>query len=359
MKQAAIEVVDVTRQFGDVLALKGISLSIDEGEFFSLLGPSGCGKTTLLRMIAGLDAPTSGKIVIGGKDMSKVPAHKRPVNMVFQSYALFPHMNVFDNVAFGLKITGKCTGVEIQQRVTQALELVRLPHVMKRFPRELSGGQQQRIAFARAIVNKPLVLSALDPRIRAEMQTELARFKRELGITFVMVTHDQSEAFALSDRIAVFNAGDLEQLDTPERIYEYPRSAFVADFIGRTNVLSGTVTAIHADRVSVAINENLKLTGVADPQMDPLQAGDQVVVWIRTHSVDLSGEDGAQADDDCNRLAARIVHRSYQGDASAFVLDAEGLQLVALIGETTNGTAPAVGDSVTLKIEALSTHILK
>jgi spermidine/putrescine transport system ATP-binding protein len=356
-----VEVVDVTKSFGDVQALKGITLNIAAGEFFSLLGPSGCGKTTLLRMIAGLDAPTTGSITIGGKDMRGVPAHKRPVNLVFQSYALFPHMTVFDNVAFGLRVGKRCSQDEIPRRVHEALELVRLPNFAKRYPKELSGGQQQRIAFARAIVNKPLVLlldeplSALDPRIREEMQTELARFKRELGITFIMVTHDQSEAFALSDRVAVFNAGRLEQVGPPSAIYQQPKSSFVADFIGRTNVLAGTVGSIAGANVEVKISEVLTLLGTAGDGAR-FTAGQSAVVWIRTHDIELV-EEGGSVSNNQNQFAARILHRSYQGDGSDCVLDARGTQVVARVSAEL-AEKFAVGDTVSVRIAAQDVHVL-
>jgi spermidine/putrescine transport system ATP-binding protein len=366
LSRNAIEVKDVTRSFGDVQALKGISLAIGEGEFFSLLGPSGCGKTTLLRMIAGLDQPTTGQVLIGGQDMSHMPPEKRPVNMVFQSYALFPHMTVFDNVAFGLKIAGKTNSAQRAQRVKEALELVKLPQVAQRYPRELSGGQQQRIAFARAIVNKPFALlldeplSALDPRIREEMQTELARFKRELGITFVMVTHDQSEAFALSDTIAVFNGGQLEQIGSPQAIYEHPQSPFVADFIGRTNVLRGVVKQVNSSLISVAINENLMLTGVADGNSAGLSAGDSVVLWIRTHAIGFNGaHQQSSSNPQPNSVSARVLHRSYQGGASDFVLDAQGQQLVASIEHADGQLAPTIGDTVFLAIDPKAARILR
>ncbi|HEY9792298.1 MAG TPA: ABC transporter ATP-binding protein [Candidatus Obscuribacterales bacterium] len=363
MSRPAVEVVNVTRSFGEVQALKGISLTIGEGAFFSLLGPSGCGKTTLLRMIAGLDQPTTGQVIVGGKDMSKVPPDKRPVNTVFQSYALFPHMTVFENVAFGLKIAGKLSKAEIAARVDEALSLVRLPDTARRYPKELSGGQQQRIAFARAIVNRPLVLlldeplSALDPRIREEMQTELARFKRELGITFVMVTHDQSEAFALSDTIAVFNAGTLEQVGSAQEIYERPKSAFVADFIGHTNVLHGKVIERDQGHVAVAIDDNLRLVGMPEEgcQLNP---GDSVVVWIRTHNIDFAGNNGTDSGG-INKIQAKILHRSYQGDASEFVLDAHGRQIIASVEHTKGGETPSIGDSVVLRIEPRFAHVLK
>ncbi len=362
MKPPAIEIIDVNKRFADVSALRSINLVINEGEFFSLLGPSGCGKTTLLRIIAGLDDPSSGKLLIGGKDMSDVPPHKRPTNMVFQSYALFPHLNVFDNVSFGLKIAGKCDRKEIEQKVAQALDLVRLPQMAARFPRELSGGQQQRVAFARAIVNQPFVLlldeplSALDPRVREEMKTELARFKRELGITFVMVTHDQSEAFALSDRIAVFNQGALEQVGSPQEIYERPRSAFVADFIGQTNVMDGTVSVCGEGAVTVRINQGMVLKGVTEGTLN-LSEGDRVSVWIRTHSIsvsaDLNGGDGSH-----NRIPGKIIHRSYQGSRSDLVVDALGQRLL-LSMDHENAEPPRIGQEVVLQIPPQATHVLK
>lgn len=362
MKTAAIEIVDVTKKFADVSALKTINLTINEGEFFSLLGPSGCGKTTLLRIIAGLDFPSSGKLMIRGQEMADVPPHKRPVNMVFQSYALFPHLTVFDNISFGLKIAGKLDRKEIERKVAQALELVRLPNIATRFPRELSGGQQQRVAFARAIVNEPFVLlldeplSALDPRVREEMKTELARFKHELGITFVMVTHDQSEAFALSDRIAVFNAGELEQVADPQQIYERPHSAFVADFIGQTNVLNGTVRACKAGAVAVQINASMVLKGIAEGRAELLE-GDSVSVWIRTHAISFALPHEAE-DSLSNRIPATIIHRSYQGSRSELVVDALGQRLL-LSMDHSSSEPPGVGQQVVLRIPASATHVLK
>ncbi len=246
----AIELVGIAKRFhsrrGTVTAVERVDLVIGEGEFFSLLGPSGCGKTTTLRMIGGFEEPTEGQILLYGKDVVGVPPNHRDVNMVFQSYALFPHMSVFDNVAFGLRRKGVGSS-EAKRRVDEMLELVQLEGKSDRRPRELSGGQQQRVALARALVNRPRALlldeplAALDLKLRQAMQLELKRIQREVGITFIFVTHDQNEALTMSDRLVVMNAGHIEQLGAPREIYERPRTRFVAGFIGTSNLISGTV----------------------------------------------------------------------------------------------------------------------
>jgi spermidine/putrescine transport system ATP-binding protein len=245
---AAIELVSVEKEFTagghDVRAVERVDLRIAEGEFFSLLGPSGCGKTTTLRMIAGFEEPTNGQILLHGRDMVGVPPFRRDVNMVFQQYALFPHMDVFENVAFGLR-RKKVDRTEITRRVAETLALVELEGREKRKPRQLSGGQQQRVALARALVNRPRALlldeplGALDLKLRQAMQLELKRIQREVGITFVYVTHDQEEALTMSDRLVVMNAGRIEQLGSPRELYEHPATRFVANFIGTSNILTG------------------------------------------------------------------------------------------------------------------------
>jgi spermidine/putrescine transport system ATP-binding protein len=245
MKTGAVDLVQLRKQFGDVAAVDGIDVAIEAGEFFSLLGPSGCGKTTTLRLIAGFERPDDGKILLDGNDMAATPPHRRKVNTVFQSYALFPHLDVFDNVAFGLR-RARVGKSDIKQRVTRVLEAVQLGGYEKRKPGQLSGGQQQRVALARALVLEPSVLlldeplGALDAKLRKALQLELKAIQERFGITFVYVTHDQEEALTMSDRIAVMSGGRVEQIATPERMYEEPETVFVADFLGVSNLMQVT-----------------------------------------------------------------------------------------------------------------------
>lgn len=280
-------------------------------------------------MIAGFEQPTSGRIFVAGRDVSGVPPHKRPVNMVFQNYALFPHLTVFENVAFGLKATKSTAAAEIPERVKWALNLVRLGGFGERYPRQISGGQAQRVALARAVANRPTVLlldeplSALDLKIRQEMQDELARLQRELGITFIMVTHDQGEALALSGRIAVFAKGNLEQLGTPREIYERPATRFVAEFIGQTNVFEGCVTEMQGPFSRVRLGDDFYIW--VNDERKPRLAGANVAVWLRTQSVKFVSADGAtpaEAGDaqPVNRLTAVVVGKSYQGGSTDYRL---------------------------------------
>ena len=245
MNDVDVRLVQVTKAYGDALAVDHIDLDVVKGEFFSLLGPSGCGKTTTLRMIGGFEQPTSGLIELAGNDVTWLPPYQRQVNTVFQNYALFPHLTIYENVAFGLRRTG-VKDSEVKSRVTQMLELVELPGFERRKPTQISGGQAQRVALARALINRPAVLlldeplGALDLKLRKQMQTELKRIQQEVGITFVYVTHDQEEAMTMSDRIAVMNKGRYEQLGDPETLYERPTTRFVAGFLGVSNLLGGT-----------------------------------------------------------------------------------------------------------------------
>ncbi len=266
MAQVAVDLNNVTKRYGDVVAVNDVSLEVQDGEFFSLLGSSGSGKTTTLRMIAGFELPTHGNIWIHGVEMGQRPAFQRPVNTVFQSYALFPHMTVAENIAFGLKMKrlGKS---DIESRVAEALRMVQLAGYDNRHPRQLSGGQQQRVALARALVNRPEVLlldeplGALDLKLRKEMQLYLKGLQQEVGITFIYVTHDQEEALVMSDRIGVMEKGELVQVGTPTEIYERPTNRFVADFIGETNFLEGTLAGIEGNLGTVRLPDNSTVQG--------------------------------------------------------------------------------------------------
>ena len=279
---ALIRLQGVTKSYGDDPALSRIDLDIGSGEFLTFLGPSGCGKTTILRLIAGFETPTSGTVFIDGKSMNGLPPHKRKVNTVFQSYALFPHMTVFDNVAFGLKMAGVSSG-EIRRRVGEVLETVHMDGMAKRRPDELSGGQQQRVAIARAVVNNPLVLlldeplSALDARLRRKMQMELKELQKNLGITFVFVTHDQEEAFSMSDRIVVMRRGGIQQIGTPVEIYEEPANLYVAEFVGETNIFRGRVTGRRKGGLDAVVEG--RPCSLASNK--PFAEGDQVLVLLR------------------------------------------------------------------------------
>jgi spermidine/putrescine transport system ATP-binding protein len=259
MSHPSVQLEDVTKRFGDFPAVRALSLDITAGEFFTLLGPSGCGKTTTLRMVAGFEEPTDGRILIDGVDVEGVPPFKRPTNTVFQSYALFPHLSVEDNVAFGLRRKRVDKG-EVRRRVQEELERVGLSAEAKRKPRQLSGGQQQRVALARALINRPAVLlldeplGALDLKLRKGLQIELKGIQRDVGVTFVYVTHDQEEALTMSDRIAVMNRGVIEQLATPEDVYERPRTEFVAGFIGVSNLLPGEVESVNGGLVDLRLD---------------------------------------------------------------------------------------------------------
>lgn len=294
----AIEARDLVRRFGPVEALARVSLDIRKGEFFSLLGPSGCGKTTLLRIIAGLDLPDEGTLKIGGVDVADIPAHKRPVNTVFQSYALFPHLTVRDNVAFGLRMK-RVPPPQLAERVERVMALVQITELATRKPAQLSGGQKQRVALARALVNEPEVLlldeplGALDLKLRKQLQVELHQLQRRLGITFIYVTHDQDEALVMSDRIAVMNAGQLEQLDEAAALYERPRTRFVAQFLGSCNLFEATVEQVNGKDFTA--RTELGLLRISDEHRSgsspKRQPGAKLTLAIRPEKIHLAKRD--------------------------------------------------------------------
>jgi spermidine/putrescine transport system ATP-binding protein len=336
-----VELIDVFKFFNQEPAVHGIDLNVRQGEFFSILGPSGCGKTTTLRLIAGFERADAGKVLIRGQSMTNVPPYRRPVNTVFQSYALFNHLNVWDNVAFGLRLK-KLRKAEIQSRVKQALELVKLEGLRSRFPNQLSGGQQQRIALARALVNYPAVLlldeplGALDLKLRKEMRVELSNLHKELGLTFIMVTHDQEEALSLSDRVAVMNQGKIEQIGTPNEIYEQPQTAFVADFIGDTNLIAGEISDLEASTVSVLTKTGLSIIVNRQPNT-PTELSQAVVVSIRPEKIQLSlYKPSLQT----NCFEGRLVNIMYLGTHINYVVQLTNSTHINVLQPNTFGNLP-------------------
>jgi spermidine/putrescine transport system ATP-binding protein len=340
---------EVTKVFGTAVAVDGVSLTVPAGSFFALLGPSGCGKTTTLRMVAGLERPTRGRVLLGDQDVTGTRPYKRPVNTVFQSYALFPHLDVFENVAFGLR---RRRTDEVRRRVTEALDLVELGHLAKRKPAQLSGGQQQRVALARAVVNRPDVLlldeplGALDLKLRRQMQVELKRIQDEVGITFVHVTHDQEEAMTMADTIAVMNAGRIEQLGSPVELYESPVSAYVANFLGQSNLLPGTVrersngtVVVEAAGARLALAESrCRARGAA---------GEAVLVGVRPEKVHLTADDAVPP-----HLVALpggvIVDASFTGVSTQYLVRLPSGQLLTAFAQNTGlGGVLPVGERVT------------
>jgi putrescine transport system ATP-binding protein len=306
----------VSKRFSDVAALERVSLDIFEGEFFALLGPSGCGKTTLLRLLAGLETPDDGRVLLDGADLARVPPYRRPVNMMFQSYALFPHLSVEGNVAFGLE-QERLPKAEIAARVAQMLALVKLEGLGRRRPHQLSGGERQRVALARSLVKRPRVLlldeplAALDKKLRGETQFELMRLKEELGLTFVIVTHDQQEAMTVADRIAVMDHGRLIQVATPAEIYEQPNSRWVADFIGDVNLIEGRVIKVAVETmIASAAAGQLRATSSA------AQPGDTVWVALRPEKIRIAHERPPSAEANC--VDGQVWSIGYLGDLSIY-----------------------------------------
>lgn len=334
-----VELRNVFKFFNQEPAVHGIDLDVRQGEFFSILGPSGCGKTTTLRLIAGFEIADAGKVLIQGQSMTNVPPYRRPVNTVFQSYALFNHLNVWDNIAFGLRLK-KLRKSEIESRVQEALKLVKMESLRSRFPDQLSGGQQQRVALARALVNRPTVvlldepLGALDLKLRKEMQVELSNLHKDLGVTFVMVTHDQEEALCLSDRIAVMNQGKIEQVGTPSQIYERPQTSFVADFIGDTNLFSGEIVAVNSSEVQISTKTGLSII-ISRAEDTPTEISQSVVVSVRPEKIQLSLY---QPNLPTNCFEGRLVNVMYLGTHVNYVVQlTNGISINVLQPNTFGG----------------------
>jgi spermidine/putrescine transport system ATP-binding protein len=349
-RKVDVRLEDVTKRFDEVVAVDSLSLEVESGSFFALLGPSGCGKTTTLRMIGGFELPTEGSIFLGEREVSGLPAYKRDVNTVFQSYALFPHLSVFENVAFGLRRKA-VRGETLRGRVEEMLRLVGLGGMGKRKPRQLSGGQQQRVALARALVNKPQVLlldeplGALDLKLRKQMQLELKAIQHDVGITFIHVTHDQEEAMTMADKIAVMNQGRIEQLGTPTELYETPATAYVASFLGASNLIAGTVSG----------TDTVRLHNGPEVRVRPAALGGrtgEVAVGIRPEKIELGG--GQE-----NTLDGKIAEEAYVGVATQYLVDTDCGQLTVYRQNASpglNGAAP--GQRLTLSWSPESTFVV-
>jgi len=321
VKGSCVRVENVSKNFGSFQALQKVSFEIKKGEFFSLLGPSGCGKTTLLRIIAGFEDPNTGGVYLDGTNVIPLPANKRHVNTVFQNYALFPHLSVFENVAFSLRLK-KFSEESIRSKVTEYLELVKLPNESSKFPTQLSGGQKQRVAIARALINEPSVLlldeplSALDAKLRQHMLIELDAIHDKIGITFIYVTHDQQEALSVSDRVAVMSEGQVLQIGTPFEIYESPQNSFVAKFIGETNYLKGKVNQILDDKHAIIDIDDI---GQMQVYLDkPVSTGNHIKLTIRPEKVKISKEKPADTSPNVNVLEGSIDEIIYSGFQSKF-----------------------------------------
>jgi spermidine/putrescine transport system ATP-binding protein len=344
-----LEIRNVVRRFGDFVAVNDVSIDIQAGEFFTLLGPSGCGKTTLLRMIAGFDLPDSGQILLDGVDLADTPPEKRPVRTVFQSYALFPHMTVEQNIAFPLKMA-KAPEAEAKAKIQEVLEDVRLLGMEKRYPNELSGGQKQRVAIARALVTHPRMLlldeplAALDAKLREQMQIELINLQKEIGITFIYVTHDQTEALALSHRIAVMNHGKVEQLDEPSKIYGFPKSRFVADFIGTCNLLDGAVSDNKSDQTEIEIKG---LGRVKTGKVDGAAPGVKGALALRPEKIRIGSQ--LTTSNEENHYKGQVHDFLYLGDVTVYIVETQnGVTIEALLANSAAGRTKffEVGDQV-------------
>jgi len=354
-----IEFQGVTKRYGDVLAVDDVSLAVERGSFFSFLGPSGCGKTTSLRMIAGFEQPTLGDVHISGASVVGIPPHKRPVNMVFQHYALFPHMNVSENIGYGLRQQSpKPTQAEMDKRIDETLEMVQMSGFGKRRVWEMSGGQQQRVALARALINHPTVLlldeplAALDRKLRRDMQIELQTLQRDVGITFILVTHDQEEALSMSDRICIMRDGHIAQSGSPRELYDHPINRYVADFVGKTNFIPGKVSTINGQSISIKAENGGAF--FANPSMGApqLSVGGHVSVAIRPELVVINPNNTSLEDMKTDvALNGRVKNQIFLGEHTEYLIEAEGIGDVLVMSpkhkeSASGGFSP--GDTVTI-----------
>ena len=353
---ADLHIVDLTKRFGTFVAVDSLSLTVPSGSFFALIGPSGCGKTTTLRMVAGLEEPSGGRVVIGQNDVTHSKPYKRPVNTVFQSYALFPHLDIFENVAFGLRRKGT---KQVREEVERMLELVELSTFARRKPSQLSGGQQQRVAVARALINHPEVLlldeplGALDLKLRRQMQIELKRIQTDVGITFIHVTHDQEEAMTMADTIAVMNAGRVEQLGAPIDLYENPVTTFVANFLGQSNLIKGKLTGKSGGDALLDVQGSR----MAMPTERVHSTGDDVWVGVRPEKVQI-GQANAEVDGQ-NSLSGVVTDASYMGVSTQYLVRLPWDQEVSVFSQNLSTQGPlVVGDSVSLSWEPSHTFAL-
>jgi spermidine/putrescine transport system ATP-binding protein len=359
----SVRLQGVTKRFGDLTAVRDMELDIPRGEFFTMLGPSGCGKTTTLRMVAGFEEPTEGRVLLDGEDVTGLPAFKRPTNTVFQSYALFPHLSVERNVAFGLE-RRRVSKEEIRRRVGEELERVGLAAEGKRKPSQLSGGQQQRVALARALVNRPAVLlldeplGALDLKLRKQLQVELKRIQQEVGITFVYVTHDQEEALTMSDRIAVMNHGVVEQLGEPEEIYERPRTTFVAGFIGVSNLMPGEIVSTGTGTAELRLDAGVTVRAGAAG----VSVGERAHAVVRPEKLQLHAVNGAQPDGRPS-VDGRVESSLYLGTATQVIVqlhdDTRMTVLVPNTDEEARRRLPATGDAARLTWSSDNIHMVR
>ncbi len=351
-RKPIVTIEHVTKIFQDAPAVDDLNLEIYEGEFFSLLGPSGCGKTTTLRMLGGFEEPTSGRIFLGGKEVTYLAPYRRDVNTVFQSYALFPHLSIFENVAFGLK-RKRMDKAEIRRRVSTMLELVDLPHMEGRRTSQLSGGQQQRVALARALVNEPTLLlldepmSALDAKLRHQMQIELKRIQTQVGITFLYVTHDQEEAMTMSDRLVVMRLGRIEGIGSPREVYDRPTTEFVATFLGASNLLAGDVTALEGSVATVTLTSGTTLR-VGAERLPEKRVGLSVKVGVRPEKITIGAGDGGTMSGQ-NSLRGRVRVSTFTGVGNQYIVETSwGTDLTVYAQNIGQAAAPRSGDEVVL-----------